>query len=103
MRKKDIQIWRGDSSPTITWTMPFATTGFTFTLYVSWPGGYQTHTLTTGLSLSGANDVVWTYTSAESEEIPNGKVATYEMRRESGTTYRTYFYGYVTGMGGLSV
>lgn len=81
----DAQIKAGTNRP-ITFRFPegFDTAGKTFKLVVQWAGGRRVYTQSTGLSVTDARNVLWTYSLADSREFPAGRIAKIDLEWTQG-------------------
>lgn len=100
---KDVTVFRGDNAPNISWTMPFTTTSYSFTLTISWDWGTITETVSGGGLTNSTPTVTWLQSTTDTSQIPAGNYATYELRSELAGVYTTQYYGAMKGLGGLTV
>ncbi len=103
----DMSIWRGNNAPALTWTLPdtvpltdsdfFLTIGVAGTLLLTKDTGSGTLVLN-----PATRALTFSYTTAESRQIPEGQIAEYEIERHTDGVEITEIYGFMTGLGGLN-
>lgn len=102
----DIDVWRGNSRPAITWPLPadytLGSTEFALTIYAG-----DELLLSAGIGSGlyfdlAARSVIWDRSVADSRLIPLGRIARYELE-DMGFGEQTVFHGSVVGLGGDNI
>lgn len=102
----DIPVVRGNSHPPMQWQflvsenpdVLFDLTGSVFKFTLNWRGGSveRSSDVDADLTVDYDNSIlVWSYTTAQSRELPLGRLSRYEVERWIGGTQRTLVCGYV--------
>ncbi len=101
----DIDIWRGNDLPVVTWAWPDGYAATAACQLTIWHGDQVLLVAEGGGGLvvdTIGRRFIWARTLAESRLIPKGRVAEYEIEdRNGGET--TIFYGTINGLGGLNL